>query len=156
MMNPSLDPLLALLGQSERERDQALAELQQAQALQQAAQLQTEQLVAYRSEYEARFRDQFSRKSSIDILHCYQGFSTRLGQAIEQQLHVAANAAQRVERARSLLCDKELRVASVRKLLERRVHELRQLAGRNDQKFNDELAARAAWGPLRALRSEAA
>ena len=83
MNNPSLDPLMALLGQAERERDASLAAMQRAVEAHQAAQSQAEQLVAYRGEYEARFKDQFSRKSSIDILQCYQGFSARLGQAID-------------------------------------------------------------------------
>ena len=77
--NPSLDPLMALLGQAERERDEALAAMQRANEALVAAQSQADQLVAYRVEYEARFREQFSRKSSIDILQCYQGFSARLG-----------------------------------------------------------------------------
>jgi flagellar FliJ protein len=38
-----------------------------------------------------------------------------------------------------------LRVASVRKLVERRQHEQRLGAERRDQKTTDEFAARAAW-----------
>lgn len=146
--NPSLDPLMALLGQAERERDEALADLQRASDIHGAAQSQAEQLLLYRSEYEARFREQFSRKSSIDILQCYQGFSARLSQAIEQQRQVATHAESRVAAAREGLCEKELRVASVRKLLERRLHELRQATTRVEQKQSDEFAARAAWNQL--------
>ncbi len=146
--NPALDPLMALMSQAERERDEARAEMQRAADAHQAAQLQADQLVTYRGEYEARFREQFSRKSSIDILQCYQGFSARLGQAIDQQQHVASHAAQRVERLREALRDKELRLASVGKLLERRLHELRQVAERTAQKQTDEFAARAAWTHL--------
>ncbi len=146
--NPSLDPLMALLGQAERERDDALADMQRANEVHTAALTQAEQLVAYRGEYEARFREQFSKKSSIDILQCYQGFSARLGQAIDQQHQVAGHAALRVEQSRERLRDQEMRVASVRKLLERRVTELRQMADRRDQKQTDEFAARAAWSQL--------
>ena len=147
-MNPSLDPLMALLAQAERERDEALSGMQRANEAHQAALTQAEQLVAYRGEYEARFREQFSRKSSIDILQCYQGFSARLGQAIDQQQQVASHAALRLEQSREGLRDQELRVASVRKLLERRLHELRQVADRRDQKQTDEFASRAAWSQL--------
>jgi flagellar FliJ protein len=146
--NPSLDPLMALLGQAERERDDALAAMQRANETHVAALSQAEQLLAYRGEYEARFRDQFSRKSSIDILQCYQGFSARLGQAIDQQQQVAGHAALRLEQSREGLRDQEMRVASVRKLLERRLHELRQVADRRDQKQTDEFASRAAWNQL--------
>jgi flagellar FliJ protein len=147
-MNPSLDPLMALLSQAERERDEALSGMQRANEAHQAALAQAEQLVAYRGEYEARFREQFSRKSSIDILQCYQGFSARLGQAIDQQQQIASHAAMRLEQSREGLRDQELRVASVRKLLERRLHELRQVAERRDQKQTDEFASRAAWSQL--------
>ena len=154
--NPSLDPLMALLGQAERERDAARAGMQRAMEAHQAALVQADQLVAYRGEYEARFREQFSRKSSIDILQCYQGFSARLGQAIDQQQHIAGHAALKLEQSRENLRDQELRVASVRKLLERRVTELRQMADRRDQKQTDEFAARAAWNRLQRPLSPAA
>ena len=148
VQNPSLDPLMALLGQAERERDEALAGMQRANEAHLSAQSQADQLLAYRSEYEARFREQFSRKSTIDILQCYQGFNARLGQAIDQQQKIAAHAALRLEQSREDLRDQELRVASVRKLLERRLHELRQVAERRDQKQTDEFASRAAWSQL--------
>ncbi len=146
--NPSLDPLMALLGQAERERDESLAAMQRSNEAHLAAQAQADQLVAYRVEYESRFREQFSRKSSIEILQCYQGFSARLGQAIDQQGQVAAHAALRLEQARESLRDQEMRVASVRKLLERRLQELRLVADRRDQKQTDEFASRAAWNQL--------
>lgn len=150
MNNPALDPLMALLGQAERERDDALAAMQAAMQGHLAAQNQAEQLVTYRGEYEARYRDQFSRQSAIEILQCYQGFSARLGQAIDQQQQVTAHAAMRLEKARAALLDQEMRVASVRKLIERRVTELRVAADRRDQKQTDEFAARAAWNKLQA------
>ncbi|MGY4830186.1 flagellar export protein FliJ [Sphaerotilaceae bacterium SBD11-9] len=139
---------MALLSQAERERDDALAAMQRANEAHVAAQTQAEQLITYRSEYEARFREQFSRQNSIDILQCYQGFSARLGQAIDQQHQIAAHAALRLEQAREALRAQEMRVASVRKLLERRVQELRLAADRRDQKQTDEFAARAAWNQL--------
>jgi flagellar protein FliJ len=148
MTNPSIDPLMALLGQAERERDAAQADFQKAQDGFAAAQGQADQLLAYRSEYEARFREQFKSNGSVSILQCYQGFSSRLGQAIDQQRLIATHAERRVEEARTGLLDQELRVASVRKLLERRLTELRQAADRRDQKQTDEFAARAAWAQL--------
>ena len=39
-----------------------------------------------------------------------------------------------------------MRVASVRKLIERRSHELRLAADRQEQKQTDEFASRAGWG----------
>jgi flagellar FliJ protein len=148
MSNPSIDPLMALLSQAERERDNAVALLQKAGEHFAAAQAQADQLVAYRGEYEARAREQFSKNSSVSILQCYQGFSSRLTQAIEQQQQIAAHAERKVEQAREDLRDQEMRVASVRKLLERRLTEQRLAADRRDQKQTDEFAARAAWAQL--------
>lgn len=148
MSNPSIDPLMALLSQAERERDTAIALVQQANDAFAAAQSQAEQLVLYRKEYEGRFREQFSKNSSVSILQCYQGFSSRLSQAIDQQQQIAAHAERKVELARDELRDQELRVASVRKLLERRLTEQRIAADRRDQKQTDEFAARAAWAQL--------
>ncbi len=143
--HPALDPLMTLLGQAERERDGALAQLQRAIDAHRAAKAQADQLVAYRGEYEARFKDQFQRNSSIGILQCYQGFSARLSQAIEQQQQITVRADQRMMQDRIALADHEMRVASVRKLLERRLREIRQAADRREQKQTDEFAARAAW-----------
>lgn len=148
MSNPSIDPLMALLGQAERERDAAVALMQQASEAFAAAQNQAEQLVLYRSEYEGRFREQFSKNSSVSILQCYQGFSSRLTQAIEQQKQIAVYAERKVAEAKQGLLDQEMRVASVRKLLERRITEQRLAADRRDQKQTDEFAARAAWAQL--------
>jgi flagellar protein FliJ len=150
MSNRSLDPLMALLAQAERERDEAMSVTQRALDTERAAHNQVEQLVVYRGEYENRFRDQFSRNGSIDILQCYQGFTQRLNSAIEQQKNVAAHSSLKVEQARTLLREQEIRVASVRKLLERRLAEMRLVADRRDQKQTDEFAARAAWNRMSA------
>ena len=113
-----------------------------------AALAQAEQLTSYRGEYEARFREQFSRSSSMDVMQHYQGFMQRLTMAIDQQQRVVVHAQGRVERMLHLLREQEMRVASVRKLLERRLQELRLVADRREQKQTDEFAARAAWNRL--------
>ena len=144
----SIEPLMALLGQAERERDAAMAESRRAADAQAAALAQAEQLTSYRGEYEARFREQFSRSSSMDVMQHYQGFMQRLTLAIDQQQRVVTHAQGRVERVLQLLIEQEMRVASVRKLLERRLQELRLVADRREQKQTDEFAARAAWNRL--------
>lgn len=148
--DPSLSPLMALLGQAERERDDAVAQAQRAEAQLAAAQGQGEQLLAYRQDYEARFRDRFSRQGSIDTFQTYQGFMGRLSLAVDQQQGVVAQAARRADAARQVVREHELRVASVRKLIERRLTELRMAADRRDQKQTDEFASRAAWNRLAA------
>lgn len=143
-MNP-MQPLLALLAQTERERDLALTEAQRAAQAQLAAEAQAEQLLTYRREYEQRWGAQFKAEGRMELVLCYRGFIERLSQAVDQQQRVALHAATQVERARELLRDHEIRVASVRKLIERRQHELRLSAERVEQKQTDEFGARNAW-----------
>jgi flagellar protein FliJ len=144
----ALQPLIALLEQTERERDDARMQLLRTNAAHAAAQAQADQLLAYRADYEARWGAQFSREGKIEVLRCYQGFVSRLTQAVEHQAKVAAQAARQVEAAQATLRERELRVASVRKLIEGRMHELKRTADRNEQKQIDEFASRAAWGRL--------
>jgi flagellar FliJ protein len=146
--NRSIDPLMALLGQAERERDAAMADTQRAADHHRNTQTQAEQLVVYRAEYDGRFREQFKKHQGIEALQGYQVFAQRLGQAIEQQARVVAQAAQRADQAMDLLREQEMRVASVRKLLERRLNEIKLGGDRREQRQTDEFASRAAWNRL--------
>ncbi|UDF33371.1 UNVERIFIED_ORG: flagellar export protein FliJ [Shinella sp. XGS7] len=144
----STQALNILLERAEAERDDALAKLQELQRQAEAAQAQAQQLGQYRSDYQQRWTQQFARQTTIDIVGHYQNFGQRLDQAIAQQGAVSQFAQQRVERAREALRDLELRVASVRKLIERRQGELRRSAQRREQKATDEQAARAALSQM--------
>jgi len=143
-MNP-LQPLIALLAQTERERDEACSHAQRASQAQSRAAAQADQLLTYRREYEQRWNAQFRTEGRIELVHCYRGFTERLTQAVEQQQRIAGQAAAQHERARAALAQQELRVASVRKLIERRRQELRLSADRADQKQTDEFGSRLAW-----------
>lgn len=144
MSTTNLQTLSILLERAEAERDQALAYLQEVRRAAEAARSQADQLGQYRSEYQQRWTQQFARGSSIDILGCYQNFGLRLDQAIDQQGLVANHQDARVERAQEMVRELEMRVASVRKLLERRRAEMSRSAQRQEQKATDEQAARAA------------
>jgi flagellar FliJ protein len=141
-----IEPLLTLLAHAERERNAAMAEAKRVELEHRNAQRQAEQLLTYRRDYEARWSSQFSRSGGIDIVHCYQGFVTRLGQAIEVQQRVTLLAAQRLESAQAAWQAQEMRVASVRKLIERRGKEMLGVEARHEQKQLDEHAARLLWG----------
>ena len=145
-----LEPLLSLLAQTERERDAVQAEAQRADGAHRQAQQQHEQLLGYRQDYETRWGQQFRVQATMDVLHCYQGFTLRLSQAVEQQQRTVELAAQRCERERVRLGEHEIRVASVRKLIERRRAEIQRLQDRRDQKQTDEFASRVAWSRLQA------
>jgi flagellar FliJ protein len=157
-MTTSLDSLNTLLEHAQSERDEALAALRQAEGRAQAAQQQHEQLVNYRGDYQKRWSQQFAQRGAIEILHCYQTFHDRLDQAITQQSFAATQCDSAVARARQLLLERELRVASVRKLIERRGQALQQQADRRDQKMTDEAAQRSGWNdalPNRLMSSAA-
>lgn len=146
MTDPNRIPaLLVLLQQAEGERDGARAALQRCDDAAQRARVQLEQLLSYRRDYERRWTREFANSSSIDIVHCYRGFMDRLTQAIEQQQRCTEHAADQAQAARDTLRERELRVASIRKLIERRERELQAAAARREQRGNDELAALAAW-----------
>jgi flagellar FliJ protein len=143
-MNP-MQPLMALLAQTERERDAALADLQRAAQAQLAAAAQAEQLLTYRREYEQRWGAQFRNEGRMELVNCYRGFVDRLSQAVDQQQRITLHASAQHDRARDVLREHEMRVASVRKLIERRAGELRLSADRQEQKQTDEFGARMAW-----------
>jgi flagellar FliJ protein len=110
-----------------------------------SATAQAEQLVVYRGEYEQRWATQFKTDGRMELVNCYRGFMDRLTQAVEQQQRVVVHAHAAFDQARLRLRDGEIRVASVRKLIERRQAEARLSADRREQKTTDEFASRAAW-----------
>ena len=150
----SIQALTLVLEQVERERDQALAEQRRAQQVFDGAQRQSEQLLHYRGEYEQRWNAQFRQAGAKEIVQCYQGFMGRLQFAVDQQHHQVAMAAATLAAAHDALRAQELRVAAVRKLLERRQQELALVAGRREQKLTDEQASRAAWARLSSLSNQ--
>lgn len=145
-----LQPLMALLSHAESERDAALGQRQRAQQAVDAARTQSEQLVAYRRDYEQRWSERFAQPGQVDVLRCYHGFAERLTQAIEHQARMTAQAERQLERTSAALQQLELRVASVLKLIERRVAEIERQGARSEQRSLDELASRAAWNRLAA------
>jgi flagellar FliJ protein len=151
-----LNPLAALLAQSERQRDLALADRQKAQADSDGAAAQARQLREYRRDYERRWSAQFCKEGQIQLVLCYQGFMTRLSEAVDQQTLAAELAAARLEQAIVAVRGHELQLASVRRLVERRLAERRGEVQRTDQKQNDELAARMAWSRLATARTNEA
>lgn len=137
--------LTTLLEQATSERDQILAALQRAEQHARRLQAQADQLLGYRGEYQQRWQQQFSRQGAAEIVQCYHGFMTRLDDALGQQNGQAAAAGANVERLRQRLVAAEMRVASVRKLIERRQAEALKTLQRRDQRQTDEMAQRVRW-----------
>jgi flagellar protein FliJ len=140
-----MDALDTLLERAVAERDQAVLALARAEAALQRQQAQLAQLAEYRNEYHQRWAGQFSRHGAIEIVHCYQSFQQRLDEALAHQQRQVQAAEAGVQRARDALLAREMRAASVRKLLERRAAEQRLAHDRREQRQTDERAQQAAW-----------
>lgn len=142
-MTPALN---ALLQQAEIERDAALARMLQADEAVRQARAQTEQLFAYREDYRKRAPALNGKSASIELVRCHQGFMQRLDQAIEQQRGQLAAIERQATEQREALLEREVRLAAVRKLIERRGAEARLLVARAEQRHTDEAALRLALG----------
>ena len=118
-----LQPLLSLLSQAENDRDAAVAARSRALTHLEGLQNQTRQLLDYRREYEQRWTEQFKTQGTIEVLRYYQSFTERLGQALSHQQHCEAQAEQQLQSIRAMVMSCEMKVASVKKLLDRRVSE---------------------------------
>ena len=145
-MSPEkMNSLQLLLDQAQQQSDMAQSALRQAEEQARRSRTQHEQLLGYRAEYEARWSSQFRQGSTMDILMHYRSFMQRLDQALALQLRQAQQAESHCAQARERLVDCERRVASVRKLIERRSAELAQAGRRREQKLSDEQAQRMRW-----------
>lgn len=145
MTLPALDTLNLLLDRAIGDRDQAHTVLQRAEEAQRRQQLQAEQLAGYRSEYLARWSSAFNRPAAVEIVQCYRSFMERLDEALTQQQRQSAAADAAAQGARVVLVQCETRVASVRKLIERRQCEHQRVLDRRDQRQTDEAAQQAVW-----------
>jgi flagellar protein FliJ len=137
-----METLHTLLDQAEQQRNIALAAFSQSRARRDEARTQARDLQTYRDDYSARWNGQFQRGAALEVLRSYHQFAARLELAIAQQSQALAICEQALARANDVLAAHELRVASVRKLIERRRHEQRQGLERHEQRASDEQAQR--------------
>jgi flagellar FliJ protein len=148
------DPLNTLLEQASAQRDEAMAALRRQEDWARRQRLQLDQLTVYRRDYHARWTGQFTQGGAVEIVHCYRNFMSRLDEAVDQQQRHADAAATARQRAHDELLAHEMRVASVRKLIERRQAERRRAAMRQEQRSTDEAALQASWRQRQATALE--
>ena len=134
--------LRTLLEREQKRRDEQMAAVRSAVANAEAQQQQADGLTGYRSEYCQKWSAQFQQAAQMEILRSYHGFLSRLDQAINQQKSVVEHAHRMVEAQRQRLVEREIRVATVERLIKRREAMLAKVADRRDQKNLDELAQR--------------
>ncbi|MHA7599153.1 flagellar export protein FliJ [Alicycliphilus sp. T452] len=133
---------------AERQRDAARQALRDVQDARQAAQAQLDQLTGYAGETLGRWGMKAGAAVQPEVMRHHYQFMGRLDDAIAQQTGTVATQDARVEQARQALLAAELRLASLRKVLERRRAEMALLQQRREQKQTDERAA------LRAARAQ--
>ena len=124
-----------------RQRDEARRVLQHAQGAQRAAQDQLQVLQGYAQETETRWGMRAQATVAPEVMFHHYHFMGRLDHAAGLQSGVVDDHAQRVALAQQQLRDAEVRLASLRKLLEKRQMEALQAQARRDQKMTDERAA---------------
>ena len=137
--------LATLYEHAEQQRDKAMAQLMQAEDAARRMLAQSEQLRNYRSEYAARSPARGGRAAPIELLRCHLDFMQRLEQAMVQQQAQAEGAERHAAALRQTLIELETRVASVRKLMERRNTAQQVLVDRQEQRRNDEASQQRAW-----------
>lgn len=145
MTHSTLQPLQVLLEQAERERDDALSAQRRVEASLSAAVDQQDQLAAYRSDYEQRWGAQLRGGVTMTLMQCYQEFRGRLVGAVDLQGQQVDRLQTQLDAARTATLAAEVRVAAVRKLIERRSQAIWLRGERREQKQQDEFASRAAW-----------
>jgi len=134
--------LKTLLEREQKRRDEQMAAVRAAVANAETQQEQADGLSTYRSEYCRKWSAQFQQSVTMEVLRSYQGFLSRLEQAITQQQSVLEHAGRMVEAQRQRLVEREIRVATVERLIKRREALLAKIADRRDQKNLDEMAQR--------------
>jgi flagellar FliJ protein len=154
MTRAAVDALRPVLAHAESERDAALAALRAAEQAAARSQAQADQLQQYRGEFRDRWRTHFAAASTTALLQCRHGFGQRLDQAIDQQGLQCQASARQLAQARERLKQREMRVAAVCKLIERRLAEVQRADQRRDQKQTDEAAQRAAWAARASLDAD--
>ncbi|WP_415266812.1 flagellar export protein FliJ [Acidovorax sacchari] len=137
----SLNAFLVAVEMAERQRDAARQALQDLQRARIASEAQLQQLQGYAHETEGRWGMRADATVKPEVMYHHYQFMDRLGHAMGVQSSVIGEQEGRVRAASQALLQAELRVAALRKVVERRRHDIAQAEARRDQKQTDERAA---------------
>lgn len=137
----SLNALMVAIDAASRKRDEARQTVQDRQRAQQAGQAQMDQLQTYAQEMRRRWGAHENQAVQPEVMfHQYQ-FMERLQHAMDLQTRVMADLAIRLETAQKALMACELRVSSLRKVVEVRRRDIALAQMRREQKETDDRAA---------------
>ena len=137
----TLNALTVAVEVASRKRDEARRLLQDAQGAQQAAQDQLNQLQGYARETEGRWGMRADAAVQPEVMFHHYQFMDRLGHAVGLQTGVVDDHASRVQDATRTLLEAELRLASLRKVVEKRQQDHERQQMRREQKQTDERAS---------------
>ncbi len=137
----SLNALMVAIDAASRKRDEALQTVQERQRAQQAGQEQMDQLQSYAQEMQRRWGAHESQSVQPEVMYHQYQFMERLQHAIDLQTRVMADLAIRLETAQKALMACELRVSSLRKVVEVRRRDIALAQMRREQKETDDRAA---------------
>ena len=126
---------------AERRRDAARQALKNVQDARHAAQAQLEQLTGYAAETQGRWGMKADSAMQPEVMYHHYQFMGRLDHAIGLQTGVVSGQDVRVDKARQALLEAELRLASLRKVVEKRQQDHERQQMRREQKQTDERAS---------------
>jgi flagellar FliJ protein len=138
---PAPNALSVALEMALRQRDEARRLLQDARNVRQAAQDQLDQLEGYARETQNRWGMRPNAAVQPEVMYHHYQFMGRLDHAVGLQNGVVGAQAERVHAAEKALLATELRLASLKKLVEKRERDALQAQMRREQKQTDERAA---------------
>ena len=136
-----LNSLLLAIDLATRKRDQAMMVLQHLRRMHEASEEKMVQLEGYAAETELKWTAAAQVGSTPELMGHHYQFMARLHHAINLQRDVLSGSAQKIETARRLAMDSELRLASLRLALKKKQVDLALLHSRREQKQMDEFAA---------------
>ena len=137
----NLHSLSVAVDAASRKRDAARQVLQDTLAAQQAACAQLSQLQDYARETESRWGMKADTTMQPEVMYHHYQFMDRLAHAASVQTGAVSDQSDRVDDARCALLQAELRLTSLRKVMEKRRHDIELQQMRRDQKQTDERAA---------------
>ena len=138
----SLNALSVAVEVASRKRDDARKVLQDTLAAEQAARAQLDQLEDYARETESRWGMKADTAMQPEVMYHHYQFMNRLGHAASIQNGVVGDQSARVQVAQRALLDAELRLASLRKVVEKRCNDFALQQQRRDQKQTFQAAGR--------------
>lgn len=137
----SLQTLLLAVDLAVRKRDAAIQDLGQSEQAMVAAQGQMEQLEGYAKETETRWTVHGQISTTPELMRHHYQFMDRLSHAMALQQHVLRDRAARVEASKAGVVQAEIRLASLKKVCERKREAMAREQGRREQREIDEMAA---------------